>query len=122
MSGEKQTLYLPKGTDNPFRATNFEYMTTEELLALLPFYNYSLRGFIEVDARWTEEARCMNREDAYQMMKALKSRFPGRYYVIVQMLRLGKEGREKPVVFSDSRSSVERAMREAQEQKERRRW
>jgi hypothetical protein len=69
------------------------------------------------DGRWYEHARCSLRDKAYQIMQALADQPGHGYYVIVHCTLVGKDGREKAVVFSGGSEQTilrERARRIAQ--------
>lgn len=109
----KQELYIPRSNDNPYRPWEYQLITTEELMALLPFYKFSLRVWNGINKEWSELGRHGSREHAYQIMQALKAQNKSSYYVIVKCMRMGKEGREKPVVWSQGRSSTVFMMEQA---------
>ena len=106
MTTKKTTLYLPRGEDNPYRI-HLDLMTTQEWLAMLPWYSFSLRSLGTLTGKWYERARFRSRDDAYQMMRASPT---FEYMVVVQMLRMGKEGREKPILFSPAQAQIEQEM------------
>jgi hypothetical protein len=108
-------MYAPKSDDNPYRLDDMK--TTEERLQIALWYPFSVRVLIELDGRWLEKAICSSRDNAYHVMKALAAQAPRSYYVVVQTMRLGKEGREKPILFSPGENAVKRAMDEARRQR-----
>jgi hypothetical protein len=99
-------LYIPKSSDNPYKAWQYDLMTVEEIFRSIRWYRFSLRSWHPNTRKWSEEARCGSRESAYQIMKALEPRHRDCFYVIVLMSLRGKDGREKPVVFSPSESYI----------------
>jgi hypothetical protein len=84
--------------------------TTEEWLQIALWYPFSIRSLIERDRRWLEVAICSSRDNAYHVMKALERSHPDVYYVVVQKLRKGSEGREKAVLFAPSQRRVRQAL------------
>ncbi len=107
----EQALYAPKADDNPWRVDDMK--TTEERLQIALWYPFSVRSLIEIDGRWFEDAICSNRDKAYHVMKALSAQNRDDYYIVVQCLRLGKEGREKVILFAPSESQVKHALAKA---------
>ena len=105
-----QTTYAPRADENPWRLDSF--MNVDEWKEVSRWYPFSLRSLMP-DGRWFEYARCKMRDDAYQIMKALAARPGLSYYVIVQCTLVGKDGREKAVVFSGG--SEQTILRERQE-------
>jgi hypothetical protein len=108
-------MYAPKSDDNPYRLDDLKTTEERDLEAL--WYPFSVRVLIELDGRWLEEAICSSRDHAYHVMKALAAQTPRNYYVVVQTMRLGKEGREKAILFAPGESAVKRAMAEARKQR-----
>ena len=109
MTTTKKTLYLPRGEDNPYRI-HLDLMTTQEWLAMLPWYSFSLRVLLPLTGEWYEIARFRSRDHAYQMMRMMRASPTFEYMVVVQMLRVGKEGREKPILFSPAQAQIEQEM------------
>lgn len=105
-----QAQYAPYADENPWRLDTF--MNVDEWKEVTRWYDHSLRSLMP-DGRWYEYARCKSRDSAYQIMKALAARPGHGYYVIVQCTLVGKDGREKAVVFSGG--SEQTILRERQE-------
>lgn len=93
------TLYAPRADDNPWRVDLDLWNTTDEWKEFSRWYPFSLRSLMP-DGRWYEHSRSRSRDSAYQLMKALAATRPRDYFVIVQCTLIGKEGRERAVVFS----------------------
>ena len=60
-------MYAPKSDDNPYRI-GIDMQTTEERMQIALWYPFSVRCFIELDARWMEMAICPSRDKAYHAM------------------------------------------------------
>ena len=60
-------------------------------------------------------ACCKNREEAYQVMRAIEAanRYATNCYIVVQCFRYGKEGREKAIIFSPNERQVKEALAKA---------
>ena len=103
--------YAPYDEKNPWKLDSF--LNADEWKEVSRWYSHSLRQLLP-DGRWYEYARCGSRDKAYQIMKALAAR-PGHpeYYVIVQCTLVGKDGREKAVVFSGGSEQMILREREA---------
>ena len=68
---------------------------------------------IESFALYIASAGLIGREEAYQIMKALAGVNPHKYFVIVQCVLIGNDGREKAIVcFPGNETSL---LRERQE-------
>ncbi len=93
----KQLLYVPKADDNPWRADLNLWNTTNEWKEVSRWYPFSLRSLMP-NGRWHEHSRSRSRDDAYYLMKALAATRPRDYFVIVQCMLIGNDGREKAVV------------------------
>jgi hypothetical protein len=101
-------MYAPKAEDNPWRVNDMK--TAEEWLQIALWYPFSVRSLIELDGRWLEVAICSSRDNAYHVMKSLEHSHPDVYYIVVQKLRKGSEGREKAVLFAPSERRVRQAL------------
>ena len=78
------------------------------------WYPYSVRS-LKYDGRWYEVARCSNHDSAHHILKGLSLAHysPLNCYVVVQCIRLGKEGREKAVLFLPSERRIKAVLAEA---------
>lgn len=102
--------YAPRAEENPWRLDT--WMNSDEWKEVSRWYPFSLRSLMP-DGRWFEQARCKSRDSAYHIMKALAAGRRGGYFVVVQCTLVGKDGREKAVVFSGG--SEQTILRERQE-------
>src|SRR5690348_5849981 len=100
-------LYSPTSEDNPYRIQH-AMKTREEWVMMALWYPFSLRVLIELNGNWLEVARCSSRDNAYHLLKDVQAQHPRDYYVVVQMLRMGKEGREKAILFAPGENAVNR--------------
>ncbi len=107
-----QVLYAPKADNNPWRVDDMK--TPEEWLEISLWYPFSIRNTI-FDGSWYEMACCKNREEAYQVMRAIEAanRYATNCYIVVQCFRYGKEGREKAIIFSPNERQVKEALAKA---------
>jgi hypothetical protein len=104
------SMYAPKAEDNPWRIDT--WMNTDEWKEVSRWYPFSLRSLMP-DGRWYEQSRSKNRDDAYHIMRALAAARTRDYFVIVQCMLVGNDGREKAVVcFPGNENSL---LRERQE-------
>jgi len=87
-------------------------MNTDEWKEVSRWYPFSLRSLMP-DGRWFEHSRSKMRDSSYEVMKALASANPRKYFVIVQCVLIGNDGREKAVVFFPG--SEQTILRERQE-------
>src|SRR5438067_4166356 len=106
----KQALYAPKADDNPWPVDT--WMNTDEWKEVSRWYPFSLRPLMP-DGRWFEYSRSKMRDEAYQIMQALVAVKPRHYFVIVQCVLIGNDGREKAVVCFPG--TEERILQERQE-------
>jgi hypothetical protein len=117
MSEIKQ--WSPRADDNPYHVRSM--LTNEEWLEISRWYPFSVRVLVvlksgeRTSAQWHEEARTSTWDKAKEIMQALVTASRGKDhlqgYVVMQCDRRGKEGREKPVLWSPSESSVLAALR-----------
>src|SRR5579863_3717228 len=96
----KHILYAPRAEENPWRLDT--WMNTAEWKEVSRWYPFSLRSLLP-DGRWYEIGRFGFRDNAYETMHALAGatgrQFFSHHYIIVQCTLIGKDGREKAVVF-----------------------
>jgi hypothetical protein len=92
----KHTLYPPRAEENPWRLDT--WMNTAEWKEVSRWYPFSLRSLMP-DGRWYEAGRFGSRDSAYGTMRTLAAADGRRLFVIVQCTLIGKDGREKAVVF-----------------------
>jgi len=109
-----QVMYTPKAENNPWRVEDRK--TPEEWLMFALWYPYSVRS-LNYDGCWYEAARCSNHDSANHVLKGLSLSHHSSLgcYVVVQYFRLGKEGREKAVLFFPSERRIKAVLAEAKE-------
>ncbi len=103
---KQQPTYASKADENPWRVDDRK--TTEEWFQFALWYPYSVRSLVS-DGGWYELARCSNHDSAYHAMKGVAAihHAASNCYVVVHCIRLGKEGREKAVLFSPNERIVQ---------------
>src|SRR5436190_12936106 len=109
--------WSPRDEKNPFRVWSVK--SNEEWKEISRWYEFSVRVLVVLGnrAEWHEQARCSSWEDAKEMMTLLGNANRGKDhlkgYVVIKCTLVGKEGREKPVLWYPNEREVRAAMKEA---------
>ena len=107
--------WSPRADDNPYRVWSMK--NTEEWREVARWYPFSIRVLVTTtgEAEWHEQAICGTWDQACEIMQLLgkanqgKAHLPG--WVVMKCSLVGKEGREKAILWYPSESSVLTAMR-----------
>lgn len=105
----EKSIFAPKDLENPWRIEDGK--TVEEWFEFALWYPYSIRTLL-ADGCWQEVARCNTLEKASQVMKGLVKLHQQDfgYYILIQCLRVGTEGREKLIEYAPSKRQVHAAV------------
>lgn len=106
------SLWSPRDPDNPFRI-DCSSLTDAAWREIARWYPFSVRVFIQGDiAPWQEQARTSSWGQAKEAMNTLAQLHPepSACWIVMKCELRGKQGREKPVLWYPSQSSVQMAL------------
>ena len=102
------SLWSPRDSKNPFLVESL--LTHEDWREIARWYPFSVRALLsqEREVRWQEQARTRSWEQAKEAMTTLAHIHREHFHcwVVMKCELRGKEGREKPVLWYPSQSSV----------------
>lgn len=108
--------WSPRDDRNPYRV--WDLLTTEEWRRISRWYPFSVRVLATtVKPEWHERARCETWDQAREIMQLLgkanedKAHQPA--WVVMKCSLVGKEGRERPVLWYPSEGSARARIRAA---------
>jgi hypothetical protein len=96
----------PRDERNPFRVPL--PMLSDEWLEITRWYPFSVRVLVTLNQKieWHEAARTTSLESAQKIMEAIAITNQSKGFVVIHCRRLGKEGREGPVLYHPSQESL----------------
>ncbi len=116
MPQTEQESWAPRADNNPYRAWGMT--TAQEWKEISRWYPFSVRVYVTTTdhPEWHEQARCSTWEKAREIMQLLgkaherDAHLPA--WVVMKCSLVGKEGREKPILWYPSQGSVLAALRQ----------
>ncbi len=108
--------WSPRADENPYRVWSMK--NTEEWREVSRWYPFSVRVLVTTTGtpEWHEHARCGTWDQAREVMQLLGKANEGKAHlpawVVMKCTLVGKEGREKPVLWYPSQGSVLSTLRQ----------
>lgn len=111
----KTEQWSPRDDRNPYRV--WDLLTVEEWRQISRWYPFSMRVLATTSKpEWRERARCETWDQAREIMQLLAQANKKTYlpaWVVMKCSLVGKEGRERPVLWYPSQGSALAAIRDA---------
>lgn len=105
-----QPQWAPGADDNPYKTWSMK--TAEEWKEISRWYPFSVRVLVTTSEKpaWHEQARCSSWDQAREIMQLLGKANQGKEHlpawVVMKCTLVGKEGREKPVLWYPGQGTV----------------